>query len=248
MYEIHAGLVRSVDYKLYLDLSSAARTLDKAKSNGQATHGVDILKVHHDSSQFTSEVSDKLNVKVKHGFGAWLQSRKQTTDNVDQEQVNGVQHREPYSAGLDQNGSRILRDDKSYTVPSSAGVSSLHSSSRSHPLSPAEFDTLADSIASRVKRDLGIKHSNVVGGLNSRHQEPTEMSESSYRGGQMYTQEERPGVEQSSHRTGDGDGDGTVDVSSHQCPFCSTLMVSHKCVNVLVSSISQGDKRSQSKS
>lgn len=228
-YKVHAGLIRSVDYNVYLYLSSAARNPDRAMLNGQTSHGVDILKIHHDSSQqFTSQVSDKLNVKVKHGFGAWLQSRKETTDDPDQH-ANGTQHRETYSAGLDQNGSRILQEEKSYM-----SSSSLQSSSRSHPLSPAEFDSLADSIASRVKKDLGIKHSSVADRVNGRHHEQMEMREGSFKG-PVFVQEERPGVEQSAHRTGDsdGDGEGSVDVSSHRCPFCSTLMVSWGCVKIL---------------
>ena len=230
-YKAHAGLIRSVDYNVYLYLSSAARNPDRAMLNEQTSHGADILKIHHDSSQqFTSQVSNKLNVKVKHGFGAWLQSRKETTDDPDQH-ANGTQHRETYSAELDQNGSRILQEEKSYM-----SSSSLQNSSRSHPLSPAEFDSLADSIVSRVKKDLGIKHSSVVDSVNGRHHEQMEMREGSFRG-PVFVREERPGVEQSAHRTsdgdGDGDGEGTVDVSSHQCPFCSALMVSWGCVNIL---------------
>jgi hypothetical protein len=183
-------------------------------------HHADILKVHHEDSttrQFTAEVSDKLNVKVKHGFGAWLKSRREDDDTSNDRRNPGSE--QPYD--------RVQHENSS--------LSSTQHSCKSNPLSPEQFDSLADSIASRVKQDLGIRNDTKPHSLLN-HVGAHSGQEHMHHAGEGHHDYERraPAAEGVARgRTfvhhspqGQSQENGEVDVSSHCCAFCSVLMVS----------------------
>ncbi|XP_076461274.1 uncharacterized protein LOC143293859 [Babylonia areolata] len=211
--------------------SSVAKAANRRDSMEHTPQGADILRVHHNSSQhLASEVSDKLNVKVKHGFGAWLQSRKPGDDSKNDTDSSLVSSKEEYFSGTHNSNNHF---HKEISAPSSSGVSSLRNSSRSYPLSPAEFDNLADSIAAKVKKDLGIKHSNGARFYN----EGAEAVD--HRLKQEKTFVQGSPARQSGHKAEgsegtDNDNDTSVDVSCHRCPFCSSLMATPAHVPMLL--------------
>ncbi|XP_070211008.1 uncharacterized protein [Littorina saxatilis] len=224
-YHINNGYESSSD-QIHVSSSTAqpAKTIPKdaykATPKGSGTGGADILKIHHKSSQdVSSQVSDKLNVKVKHGFGAWLQSRK-TAEDTEQNEVNGTHHGE--EEAIEHSNARELSEEHS-----TLSTTSHKTSNRSYPLTPAEFDTLADSIASRVKQDLGIR--NGQADSTGRNPERREIGGESLPRGKTFVQDEtdavRNSIKMNSNGGGDdGDENGAVDVSSHRCAFCSSLM------------------------
>lgn len=213
------------------------------RASSSQTH--DILKpqpVMNDKPNEQSAVSDKLNVQVKHGFNNWLQSRKEPPEEGSSRE-NTKSHSQDKLEKTSLSAENVIPKEKAkpsvetenrsvaaeefFDAREGDSLKKPHHSHRSLPLSASEFDSLADSIVSRVKKDLGINIGSVMYSTRAGNQDNVSR-------GQTFVQETGRVLDSQVIPSVSESMESHIDLSSHKCPFCSTLMLMGKNLPTLV--------------